>query len=208
MKILSPYIIRFTALLALLAGIFPAARGASFDDASGIRWALKTNLLHDVVITPDVGAELWFGKERVSVALESVWAWWSRDARHQYWRVRGGWLEVRRWVGSNKTAMEGHQVGIYGSMLDFDFEFGGPGVRSPRGVWGAGLSYGYSLPVSPRLHLDFNLRVGYSRGDILKYKPQCGTYVCTGRRDWSYFGPAAVEVTLVWFPGRGAKNRP
>ncbi len=199
---------RFLAVLALLAGMCHTARAASPADEPGIKWALKTNLLHDVVITPDVGAELWFGKQRVSVAVESVWAWWSQDARHRYWRVRGGWLEVRRWIGRDKTAMEGHHVGIYGSIHDFDFEFGAQGVRSPHGVWGAGVSYGYSLPVSPRLHLDFNLRVGYSRGDILKYKPQCGTYVCTGRNDWSYFGPTAVEVTLVWFPGRGSKNRP
>ena len=195
-------------MVALLAGVCPAGRAASAGDAPGVRWALKTNLLHDVVITPDVGAELWLESGRVSVALESVWAWWSHDARHCYWRVRGGWLEARRWIGPNTAPMEGHHVGIYGSFHDFDFEFGAQGVRSPHGVWGAGVSYGYSLPVCPRLNLDFNLRVGYACGDILKYKPQCGTYVCTGRNDWSWIGPTAVEVTLVWFPGRGRSSRP
>ena len=61
---------RFLAVLALLAGMCHTARAASPADEPGIKWALKTNLLHDVVITPDVGAELWFGKQRVSVAVE------------------------------------------------------------------------------------------------------------------------------------------
>lgn len=208
LRIHVPNIMRWAAAVALLVGVLPTGWGRTPEAGQDIFYAIKTNLLHDVAITPDIGAEIWFDGGRVSVAAETVWAWWSNDARHQYWRVRGGWLEVRRWLGKDGVVARGHHVGIYGMMIDFDFEFGGRGVRSPGGMWGAGFSYGYSLPVSPRLHLDFNLRVGYDRGDVMKYKPMCGTYVCTGRDDRFYFGPTAVEVTLVWFPGRGKKNKP
>lgn len=173
------------------------------------RIAVKTNLLQDALLTPDVGVELCLGR-RWSVGAEGVWAWWSRNARHRFWRVYGGWAEFRYWPGKRplRRAMTGHHVGMYCSALSYDFEFGGKGWQSPGLTWGVGVSYGYSLPIGDRLNLDLSVRAGYSTGKLIKYRPQCGTYVCVSRSTQRYLGLTGLEVTLVWFPGRASKNNP
>lgn len=173
------------------------------------RFAVRTNLLYDAAFTPDLGIELSLGR-RMSVSAEGVYAWWSNDSRHRYWRIRGGWTELRLWLGDRATqrALTGHRIGIYGSALDYDFEFGGRGWQSPNTTYGVGISYGYSFCISDRLNLDLGLKAGYSAGTLIKYKPECGSYVSTGRSFNRYFGLTGLEVTLVWFPGRGGWNHP
>lgn len=171
--------------------------------------AVKTNLLHCAAATPDIGVEVSIAR-KFSVSAEGVWAWWSNDGRHRYWRIRGGWAEMRVWLGQwrDRRALTGHHLGIYGSVLDYDFEFGGKGWQSPSWTYGTGMSYGYSLRIASRFNLDFSVRAGYSCGPLVRYRPQCGTYVCTSRNTHRYIGLTGIEVTLVWFPGRGAWNKP
>lgn len=197
-------------LLAALVGISAKARTECEEcDDCLPRVALKTNLLHDALLTPDLGIEAVIAK-RLSLSVEGVWAWWSRDSRHRYWRIYGGWCEMRVWLGkaAEKRALTGHHLGVYGSMLTYDFEFGGKGWQSPGWTYGAGVSYGYSLRVAPRLNFDFSARLGYSRGTLIKYRPQCGAYVCDSHTRQRYSGLTGLEITLVWFPGKAYKNNP
>ena len=165
--------------------------------------ALKSNLAHDALLTPDLGVEICLAR-RFSVSASGVWAWWSDDDAHRYWRIYGGWVELRYWFGAaaRRQAMTGHHAGIYGSMLSYDFEFGGKGWQSPGWTYGAGVSYGYSFRLNGCLNLDVGCRIGYSAGDVVTYRPQCGMYVCQSHRNVRYFGPTGLEVTLVWFPGK------
>ena len=43
--------------------------------------------------------------------------------------------------------------------------------------FGAGLEYGYSLPIATRLNLDFNIGLGYFWGEYQEYIPQDNCYV-------------------------------
>ena len=70
-------------------------------------------------------------------------------------------------------------------------------------TYGAGLGYGYSFRISGRLNLDLGIKGGYSAGRQIKYRPECGSYVAVRRSFHQYWGITGVEVTLVWFPGRG-----
>lgn len=171
--------------------------------------AVKTNLLYDAALTPDMEFELSFG-HHFSVCAGGVYAWWSRESKHHYWRLRGCWAEGRYWLGrqEGERRLSGHHFGIYADFCDFDFEFGGTGVQSPRGTYGCGVSYGYSFPLNSRLNLDLSLRLGYQSGKIVKYKPECGVYVCTDSYTLRYFGPTSLEITLVWFPGSRNANKP
>lgn len=205
------YPFRMLALLLLAFCLPPAAIagvGSGCDDCC-LHIALKTNLLHDAVITPDLGVEIALPK-KFSVGVEGVYAWWSNDKAHRYWRIRGGWLDVNYWFGkgSDRRSLSGHHVGIYGSCHDFDFEFGHRGWQSPRPSFGVGVTYGYSLRLNNRLNLHFGLRAGYWGGHITRYIPQCGKYLCEGRYFKRYVGLTGVGVTLVWFPGRGKINNP
>lgn len=200
-----------TAILPAILSVLPLAVYGACPECDDCvpRVAVKTNLVHDVLLTPDLGIEVSIAR-RFSLSGEGVWAWWSRSARHRYWRIYGGWLEFRYWLGSlpGRRALSGHHVGVYGSMLEYDFEFGGKGWQSPGLTYGVGVSYGYSFPLNARLNIDVSARVGYSCGELIEYRPQCGTYVCQKHSYNRYFGPTGIEISLVWFPGGGKKNNP
>ena len=169
--------------------------------------AIKTNLVHDAFLTPDLGIEVVL-PANFSISLTGTYAWWSNDSRHRYWRIRMGVAEARYWFGgcADCRFLTGHHAGIYASLFDYDFEFGGRGWQSPDASFGVGIAYGYSIKISRNLNLDFGLRAGYSAGTLIKYKPQCGTYVCTDRSYQRRFGLTGVAVSLVWFPGRHSKK--
>lgn len=196
-------------LLSVFCPMWGRAQQSCDCDDCFARFAIKTNLAHDVLLTPDLGVEMSLGR-RFSVSAEGVWAWWSRSSNHRYWRVYGGWAELRWWFGRKaaERALTGHHAGVYGSVHSFDFEFGGKGWQSPGLMYSAGISYGYSVALGRRLNLDMSARVGYMAGRVVEYEPQCGTYVCLSRGFKRYFGPTSLEITLVWFPGRGRSNSP
>ena len=177
--------------------------------------AVKTNLLYDAVLIPDIGVEFCLGKNW-SVAGNWMYAWWKSDRHHNYWRLYGGDLEVRRWFGrkASEKPLAGHHIGLYGRIFTYDFETGGTGYMGgkPGGTlwdkmnYSVGLEYGYSLPVARRLNLDFVIGVGYWGGEYHKYAPIDGHYVWkeTRRRHW--FGLTEAEISLVWLLGRGNYN--
>ena len=82
-------------------------------------------------------------------------------------------------------------------MHKYDFEFGGVGRQSIGFVYGAGISYGYSIPLCKRLNLDFNARVGYFSTRYLKYRPVCGEFSAMGTHSRNYLGIIELEISLV-----------
>lgn len=182
----------------------PAPVPVSQSAGSGpMMFVLKTNLLHDIVAVPDIGVEIPVG-EYWSVGAEWMYAWWKNDSRHRYWRVYGGEIEARRWFPMRRNAgslLSGHHVGLYGQMLAYDFEWGGKGRLGDRWSWGAGLSYGYSLPIADRLNIDFSVGVGYLQGRYMEYHPEDGCYVWDSTHVGKWFGPTKAGISLVWFIG-------
>lgn len=163
--------------------------------------AISSNLLYDAAITPDIGVEVSLSP-KISVAVEGIYAWWSRGKDHRYWRIRGAWLDASWWFGqSSLPLLTGHHAGIYASIHDFDFEFGHKGWQSQGPVKGAGLTYGYSFCLNRRLRLDLYMRAGYAWGHLTEYEPRCGTYLCIRHRALHYAGLTCLGVRLVWVPG-------
>lgn len=132
--------------------------------------ALKTNMLYDVLAVPNIGVEFYLGKNW-SISGNWMYGWWKKNSSHRYWRIYGGDLAVRYWLGkkANEKPLTGHHIGIYGQAFTYDFEWGGKGYMGgePGGTlwdktnYAAGVEYGYSLPVANRLNIDFTLGVGY-----------------------------------------------
>ena len=177
---------------------FPFATGDERDPKPAV--LLKTNMLYDVAAIPNVGIEIPIAPNW-SASANWMYAWWNNGAHHRFWRAYGGDVELRRWFMPRRYArswMCGHHVGLYGQMLTYDVKRGRRGYLGDRWSWGAGVSYGYSLPVGRRLNIDFTLGVGYLEGDYMKYHYEDGCYVweATHRRKW--FGPTKLEVSLVW----------
>lgn len=178
--------------------------------------ALKTNLLYDAVLVPNIGAEFYLGRGW-SVGGNWMYTWWKNDRRHNYWRIYGGELDIRKYFGrrAKEKPLTGHHLGLYGQLFTYDFETGGTGYLGgkPGGTlwekmnYAVGLEYGYSLPVARRLNFDFVIGVGYWGGEYQTYAPADGHYVWkeTRRRHW--FGPTKAEISLVWLIGRGNYNK-
>ena len=179
-------------------------------------WALKTNLLYDLALVPNVGAEFYLGKNW-SVGANWMYAWWKNDSSHKYWRVYGGDVYARKWFGkkSQERPLTGHHVGIYVQALTYDFCLGDRGYMGgepggnflDRVSWGAGVEYGYSLPIARRLNLDFTVGIGYLEGKYHEYKvvDDCNVWQSTKNRKW--FGPTKAEVSLVWFMGKDKSGK-
>ena len=110
--------------------------------------------------------------------------------------------------------LTGHHLGIYGQAFTYDFETGHKGYigGKPGGTlwdklnYAIGVEYGYSLPISRRLNLDFTLGVGYWGGEYHEYIPSDGHYVWQSTKQRHWFGPTKAEVSLIWLIGRGNYN--
>ena len=178
-------------------------------------FAIKTNMLYDALLVPNVGVEFSLGK-RWSVAADWMYGWWSHNKSHRYWRVYGGGLTVRKYFGAKaaEKPLQGHHIGINAQMLTYDIEFGGKGYMGgkPGGtLWDRmnytiGAEYGYSMPVARRLNIDFSLAAGYMGGRYYEYTPLDGHYVWQATKNRKWIGPTKVEVSLVWLLGHGNYN--
>ena len=168
--------------------------------------SLKTNLLYDAALVPNIGAEFYAGRGW-SLGGNWMYAWWKSDKRHNYWRIYGGELDIRKYFGrrASEKPLTGHHLGLYGQMLTYDFETGGTGYQSKLS-YGVGIEYGYSLPLGRRLNLDFGIGIGYLGGEYKKYDPIDGHYVWKATKQRHWFGPTKAEVSLVWLLGRGNYN--
>lgn len=71
---------------------------------------------------------------------------------------------------------------------------------------GAGIEYGYSLPIAPRLNLDFTASVGYMGGKCWEYVAEDDCYVWQRTKKTRWFGPTKLEVSLVWPIGKANIN--
>lgn len=174
--------------------------------------ALRTNLLYDAALVPNIGVEVGLGKG-FTLAADWFGTWLFSDKNHWYWQGYGGYLTARYYFDKDnpqysltpgQMLSSGHHVGIYGTALTYDVEFGGIGYQAAQFGFGGGVEYGYSLKVAQSLCIDFNLGLGYQGGEYKKYMPTddgSGHYVwmSTHRRHW--FGPTKAEISLKWLIG-------
>lgn len=169
-------------------------------------FALKSNLLYDALLIPNLSLEASIGSGW-TLGAGGMFAWWSKDAKHRYWRIYGGDLEIRKYFGtlSKSKPLQGHHLGIYGDFLTYDFEFGAKGYQS-KATYAAGIKYGYSHPIANRLNLDFALGIGYLHSNYKTYVPRDGCYVYQETKKRKWLGPTQAEISLVWQLGKGNTN--
>lgn len=172
-----------------------------------VQAAVGTNLLYDAALVPNVGVSLsWPGGWTSSAALTG--AWWSDRSRDRVWRIYGIEAAVGHRFGpaAARSAFAGHRAGIYAQVLTFDFQFGDRGYLGgrpggnlfERPVFGAGVEYGYTLPLGRRLAVDFSVGVGWLGGEYDEYERRDGHYVWLRTHRFDWIGPTRAAVTLVW----------
>lgn len=182
--------------------------------------AIKTNMLYDVLLTPNLAVEFYLGR-KWSIEGEFNYVWWKYDQTH-FQRIEWGGFEVRRWIGNRYSSpLSGWFVGVYGLTGNYDIMYKSTGQKSSRtgtksrensGLHDltstVGIAGGYSLPVGKRLNLEFELGVGYlwGRYDTYEYDPKYNDYHYMETYKRSFWGPTKIEVSLSWLIGNARKG--
>ena len=184
--------------IPLLASVFKTSE--EFD--KGAVLALKTNILYDIALVPNLGFEFYLA-DKVSFAGSWMYAWWNKDSKNHTWRIYGGDVAIKKWFGSRAAdkRFTGHHLGVYGQMLTYDFDLGNKGYIGEKWTFGAGVEYGYSFPVSNKLNIDLNLGLGYLSGEVKEYNPEDGHYVWQKTTNRQWIGPTRAGVSVVWLMG-------
>ncbi len=164
-------------------------------------FALKTNLLYDLALTPNVEIEWPFAKGRFSIMGEYTFPWWTTRNNANCFQAIFGGIEPRLWFGNRdkRPMLTGHFVGIYGDVGKFDVEWKGTGYQCDL-FWSAGATYGYALALNRSLRLEFSLGVGYFSAPYRHYLGVEDHTILAlqyyGKYSW--FGPTKAKVSLVW----------
>lgn len=178
------------------------------EEEENPRWGIKSNLLFDAILLPNLEGEFYFSN-RWSVNLEYQCAWWTFKKSDRFYQIMSISPEVRfwfqtsdRWVSSEKKRknFNGHYIGLYFGGGYYDLKYNTVGYQGEFYI-AAGVSYGYYLPLTRNLGLEFSLGIGYLNTQYEKYEryaPMGAHYIYLGSDKTAYFGPTKAKVSLVW----------
>ena len=163
-------------------------------------WTIKTNLLYDLVGAPNLGVEFPVGKnKKISVAADMAYAYWRINNLYALQTIQGG-IEAKYWFTRSEFLLTGFNTGLYGmycTRYDVQWKDGYQG----DGFWSAGISAGYSMPISKRLNLEFALAGGYFYTPEVRHyhKPENGYLLWEETRyNVGRISLTKLRVNLVW----------
>ena len=174
--------------------------------------ALKTNALYDVVTALNAEVEVPIGR-KFSLMVEDVFPWWNwgpngKKYCFQLWSMG---VEPRWWFARDdrKDYLTGHFAGLYGMSGKYDLQWDTKMCYQGE-FWSAGLTYGYALPVTRWMNMEFSVSAGFLRTDYRHYQPDKG-YEHLFRDKYnvgtvSWFGPTKLKVSLVIPIGKDSHN--
>ncbi len=161
--------------------------------------ALKTNLLFDVLATPNIELEIPFDKN-FSMMAEYWFPWWLDEYTGDCYQLLYGGIEARYWFryAHDRDVFRGHFMGLYAGFGLYDLGRKDGGFRGDIDFY-AGLTYGYSFKLNKFLRLETSLGLGvlqtkYDRY-ILAEKLNVPLWQHSGV--YTYFGPSKLKVSLV-----------
>lgn len=174
--------------------------------------AIKTNLLYDAALLPNLAVEVPFGKNyRWSVAAEGNWSWWDTGANnYNYHRIQMAGVELRRWFEyKTRRPLNGLYVGAYAYGGTYDVRLFAKKDTDKGQLsdlsYSAGLSLGYVIPIGWRWNLEFGIAAGYFGGKYKKYNHSTcedGTFPWLSSHNRNYFGLTKANISIVWVIGK------
>lgn len=172
--------------------------------------AVKTNLISDLALAPNVQAELYTHIWGLSVDFAYLFPWYKNHDKFFYYQVLNGAAGIRKYLKDDYT---GHYFGIYGNTVIYDICLFNKDKGWQGEGHGAGLTYGYVLPNKkhPRLKVEFYARLGWLSTKFDSYHTletfdEKYYYDWTGRAsefvprrfNLNYFGPTAIGFNLTY----------
>lgn len=183
-------------LLLLTLGITSAA--------SAQKVGIKTNLLPDAALSPNLGLEVGLAPKWSLDITGEVNFWAVNNHKWKHWLAQP---EVRYWFCER---FAGHFLGVH--LLGGEYNFGNirNNVKFLRSDFskltdkryqgwaaGTGIAYGYSWVLSEHWNFEAEIGVGwmYTRYDIYPCE-KCGSRLGSG--DHHYFGPTKAALSFVY----------
>ena len=166
--------------------------------------AVKTNLLADAAISPNLGVEIglaprWSldltGQFNLWPINQHKWKHWLAQPEARYWfcdAFAKHFLGLHLMGGQYNTGGIRNNINFLGSDLSVltDHYIEGWGV-------GAGVAYGYAVPLNRHWNLEFEIGVGYVYTKYDKYEcTECRKPAGSG--DHHYVGPTKAAINLVY----------
>ena len=174
-------------------------------------FALKTNLLFDATLMPNVEIEVPIGK-RWSVNGEYMFPWWLLKDNRYCLEILSGGLEGRYWLGTprdreRREVLTGHFVGLYAGGGKYDLQWKENGYQGEFFI-AAGISYGWAKRVARNLHLEFSIGIGLLRTDYRHYhaRDNYHTLLWQENGNYTWFGPTKAKISLAWVLNRKVKK--
>lgn len=172
--------------------------------AKGQNVALKTNLIPDAALSPNVGVELKLASRWSMELAGQMNLWPIDDHKWKHWLVQP---EVRYWfcepfvksfLGLHVLGGEYNVGNIDNNIKIFHNDFSKlKDYRYEGWAVGAGIAYGYALPLSKHWNFEFEVGVGYAYTEHTKYKcAECGAKIKKDRHH--YYGPTKAALDLVY----------
>lgn len=163
-------------------------------------FALSTNMLHDIAITPNLMLEVPIGR-RWSIYLEYTFPWWVNKKNTGAWQILKWDLGARFYPffkydeSDPLDILRGHFFGIEFSGGYYDFEPKHTGYQGEFQI--AGIEYGYSWRVARCWHIDLFIGAGWMGTHYRCYTGDANDehllYQYSGKLNW--FGPTRFGVS-------------
>ena len=169
------------------------------------KFALKTNLLYDATATVNVGAEIGLAPRWTFDLSGNLNSWTINDHKWKHFLIQP---EARYWFCDR---FQGHFLGAHllGGIYNIgyiknNFKFLGKDYspltdhRFQGWFAGAGVAYGYAIPLSKHWNLEFEIGAGYVYTVYDEFECWgCGKTVQTGVPQ-HYVGPTKAAINLVY----------
>lgn len=163
-----------------------------------ISFALRTNLLFDILGGPNIGIDISIG-DHISVGGDFSYIYTRFNNTYALQSIQGT-LEGRYWFKNTSNEFTGWNAGLYTTYCSrFDIQWRG-GYQGD-GYWSAGFSGGYSWPLSDTFNLGVSAMAGILYiSEYRQYsKPQEGHLMW---KETHYnairFLPTMIRLDLVW----------
>jgi len=174
--------------------------------------SLKTNLLSDALLTPNLEVEVPLGWSRFSFMAEwwTPWYRWHGPNKHnRCYELLALGGELRYWLSRREAdcprLLRGHFLGLYGGGGKYDIQPGGNDHEGWQGEYTSlGLTYGYSWFVQKHWRIECSLSAGFVGGPQRYYHGMFDDTHLIWQRNQrlSYVGPTKLKLSVAYLLGR------
>jgi len=173
--------------------------------------ALKTNLLFDLAVAPNIEVEIPIGRHARWSFMAEYWnPWWRWDRLDQSYEVQVAGVELRHWLlphcNGSRPVLSGHFLGAYCASGKYDLENDQVGDQGE--VTSVGMTYGFCWPLSRHWNIEMSASAGALWGQRRHYNAEFESthLIYKYTKNMFYVGPTKLKVSIVYLLGKGKRK--